>query len=157
MISLSPRQSAFVEGCFSGLSSAEAARKAGYGAAYSAKGAKLLQHPGIAAALKEGQRQVRARTLYTVEVAMDELDKAMTFAETHKSAMALSRLIEIRCKLNHLLVDHLEITQMVDIGSALLEAKQRVNGVTQIASTSVSVPEQPSHVAHDMSRDTLFD
>ena len=69
--------------------------------------------------------QIRAKTLYTVETAMTELDAAMAFAETHKSAMALSRLIEIRCKLNGLLVERLEIKSYVDIGQALEEAKRR--------------------------------
>jgi hypothetical protein len=146
---LSPPQFRFVEGLLSGLSAAAAARQAGYGKGYAERSAALLRTPTL-----EGQNQVRATTLYTVKVAMDELEEAMDFARVHKSAMALSRLIEIRCKLNGLLIDHVEIKSTVDIGSALLEAKQRSNGVLQIANTAVTIAD--THRAHDKNPNDLF-
>lgn len=98
--------------------------------------------------------QIRERTLYDVSAAMTELSSAMDFARSQKSAMALAKLIDTRCRLNGLLVERLKVESFVDIGSALMEARQRSNGVLQIPSTSVSVPE--THRAHDPVEGDLF-
>ena len=57
---LTARQSRFVNAYVAGVSSAEAARKAGYWLGYAAKAAKyLLHHPSIAAAIQELRKQPR--------------------------------------------------------------------------------------------------
>jgi len=91
--------------------------------------------------------QIRERTLYDCAAAMADIAEAEAFARLNKSAMAVSRLVELRCRLNGLLVDRIEV-KTVDIGSALEEAKRRSSGVIQITATSVSVPEHETHRAH---------
>ena len=105
--------------------------------------------------------QIRERTLYDIDVAMGELDKALLFAEEHKSAMGMVRAIEIRCKLNGMLQDttRLEIKH-VDIGSAIQDARARAGVTRHIDVQSVSVPiaelSEPSHHARSHEGDDLF-
>ena len=149
------RQERFTNGVISGLSAAESARRAGYGPAYSAKASeKLLRQPAIANAIQEAQVEIRKAVMFDAEQAFARCQELIQFAINQKNSMAAIKGHELCCKLAGLLVDRVQLDGFVDIGSALLEAKQRAQGLPiSVASTAITIAD---HRAHDPVAGDLF-
>lgn len=153
---LSPRHARFVEGCLAGLAATEAARRAGYGPAYADKGARLLKHPGIAAALKEAQTALREKAMYTAHDAVNECDAIIKFGREKGNPMSMTKALELKTKLLGLLVERIQVSDYIDIGSALAEAKARVSRVVNAVPIPLQVEPQPSHHAQNHNNENHF-
>ncbi len=138
---LTARQSRFVNAYVAGMSAAEAARQAGYKAAYAQKAARdILTHPTVAATIQELRMDLTKKTQYDLEAAVAETDKwiAMIEASASPNFMAASRLIQHKAELHGLLIQRVEVKPSVDIRDALAAARARV------AAHVVNVPALPS-------------
>lgn len=138
---LNARQARFVHAYVAGMSAAEAARQAGYKAAYAAKAARdILTHPTVAATIQELRMDLQKKTQYDLEAAVAETDKwiAMIEAAENPNFMAAAKLISHKAELYGLLTVKHEIKQSVDIRDALAAARARV--VAHV----VNVPALPS-------------
>jgi len=149
------RQALFVNGVLSGKSAAESARQAGYGSAYSKKAATtLLTQKPVAALIEQGQAELREVCMYDAQSLVEECDALILFGREKGNPMSCVKALELKAKALGLLIEKIQVTDVIDISSALLEAKQRVYGPVQISSSSVSLPE--SHRAHDPVNGDIF-
>ena len=112
----------------SGLSETEAARRAGYGAAYSqVAGSRIGSILAVKMAIQQGQAQLREKAFYEVEQAVAEVDKAIAFGYDRANPMSVAKLLELKCKLYGLLVEKIDLkASVVDLKGALEEARLRV-------------------------------
>ena len=151
------RQVRFANSVLSGKSAAESARLAGYSDEYAKKAAAaLLNQPAVAALIKEGQAELRGKTMFDLQQAIIESDSLIAFALSKSNAMAAAKLLELKCKLHGLLIERVQAVDMVDIAGALSEARQRANGTIQISSTAISIEASRSHIAHDKNPHDIF-
>lgn len=126
---LTARQARFVNAYVAGMSAAEAARQAGYKAAYAQKAARdILTHPTVAATIQELRMDLTKKTQYDLAAAVAETDKwiAMIEASANPNFMAASRLIAHKAELHGLLIQRVEVKPSVDIRDALAAARSRV-------------------------------
>ena len=129
---LTPRQERYVSFVLSGLTETEAARRAGYGAAYSkVAGSRIGIIPVVKMAIEKGQAQLREKALYEVEQAVAEVDKAIAFGYERTNPMSVAKLLELKCKLYGLLIERVE-TVTLDLKSALADAERRVVNATAL-------------------------
>lgn len=104
---LNPRQEIFVAEYLRHGNGAKAAAAAGY----SEKNAKniackLINHsPAVAAALAARRKAVEKAAEYNLERAMAECEEAAAFAVASKNAMALVKVVELKSRLNGLLIE----------------------------------------------------
>lgn len=127
---LTPKQLRFLEAYAKGISVTEAAKEAGYGAVRN-----VLDNVNVAKALQEVQTKVMEKVGYSLEKAMQETDEAIEFAKMTKNANAYMKGLEIKAKLNGLLIEkhqHLGAAgfqvQIVGIGQS--EQKQMIEVVS---------------------------
>ena len=106
---------------------AQAVRESGYSIkGATTRGYKLLKEPDIKVAIDALRRQVATRTGYGVDKAMSELEEAMTFAKKTENATAFVRAVELRAKLNGVLVDRLDAR--VAVGAFVINVEGMGNG-----------------------------
>jgi phage terminase small subunit len=103
---LSARHQRFVqEFCLDGNATA-AARRAGYNQRTARNtGHRLLRHPSIQEAIAVAQADVQARAGDSAERVVRDLLKACEGAAEDRSWAALGKLLELRCKVEGMLVD----------------------------------------------------
>ncbi len=112
-----------------GCIAAAAARTAGYSPANSRKtGTRLLNEPYVMERIAEARKEIQDLTKYDAQKAMAELDDAVQQARTNKQGTALVRAIELRAKLNGLLIDRsvVDVHSRVDLRGVLDAANARV-------------------------------
>lgn len=122
---LSDRRRRFALGIARGLSARKSAMQAGFSTSYAKKSRRLLKRSTVAAEVRRAQTVIQEVAVYDVTAAMVEIDAAMKFAERHRNAMALTKLIELKARLNGLLVERHEVVK-IDLRQALEDAKARV-------------------------------
>ncbi len=126
---LSDRRRKFALGIARGLSARQAAEQAGFSRSYAKKSRRLLKGSAVASEVRRAQTVIQEVAVYDVTAAMVEIDAAMMFAKLHRQGMAVMKLIELKAKLNGLLVERHEIVKL-DLRAALEQAKSRVLAVT---------------------------
>jgi phage terminase small subunit len=106
---MTPKRTEFVRLIALGKSQKDAA----LGAGYSAKSAKrLMEIPDIKAALEKVKKEIMDSTKYDALAAQAELNDAIEFARTTRNATALVRAVEMKMKLNGLIIDRSEQKQV---------------------------------------------
>lgn len=121
---LSVSEVRFVSEIALGKSGAEAARAAGYSSRNAAT--RLMHRPEIVAAIEAEKAKIREHTLYDVDKAMAETDKAIEMSRETRNPAAMVKAIELRAKLNGLLVDRrADVTDDLNLAEALAAAKRR--------------------------------
>ncbi len=104
------RKELFVEALITGVSGAEAARRAGYRESNArGRASALLKDPLVQEELERRRTALREMTAYDVGHAMGELDSCMEFARETKNAGALAKAIELRTKLSGLLIERRDV------------------------------------------------
>ena len=110
------RKEKFVEALLTGVSGAEAARRAGYSPSDArGRASALMKDPLVAQELEHRREKIREMTAYDVGRAMGELDAAMEFARETKNAGALAKTIELRTKLSGLMIERRDVRAMQQI------------------------------------------
>ena len=106
---LKPSHQIFVEHYLKTGNGAESSRVAGYSEKNATNSAaQLLKHPTIKAALAEARAGAVVAASYGLDAAMRETDLAIEFAKLTKNANAMVKAIELKTKLNGLLVERVE-------------------------------------------------
>lgn len=67
------------------------------------------RHPGMRKYISDQKKALAARLGYTLELAMEEADEAKQFARKFKNAAAFVKSVELKMRLNGLLVDKSEV------------------------------------------------
>jgi phage terminase small subunit len=104
---LTPRQSRFLGSFLETSNGTKAAIAAGYSEGNAKKTAYLLLHKNasVMAAVDEARKALAEKAQYSIERAMREAEEAMAFAKEHKNPNALVKAVELRSKLNGLLIE----------------------------------------------------
>lgn len=154
----SPRKTAVALHVLAGHSPPQAAKLAGYSPSYSAKAAdRLMKDPAVSKIISDGQESLRGKTMFGLEEAVKECNAAIFQATLNNNDNAAVKALELKCKLHGLLIERVETKSFVDIGLALVEARQRSQGTIVVHATSVSLPSpEPTHYAHSHDKDDLF-
>lgn len=100
---LTPRQAKFVAEYIASNNGAQAAIAAGYSHPSNARDA--LKVPLVAKALEDFRRRTVEKGIYDFDMAMAEANDAVAFAKETGNANALVKAIELRAKLNGLLIE----------------------------------------------------
>lgn len=110
---LNPKQAQFVAEYFrNGGNQARAAVLAGYSASNAKEaGYALMQIPAVKAAIDEARKGWAEKAGYNLEAAMQEAQDAILFAELTENANAYVKAVELRSKLNGLLVEKIDVRQ----------------------------------------------
>lgn len=115
-IALPPKRQAFVEYLLAnpGATATSAALAAGYSRHSARKTSHIIKlDPRVAAAIAAGRTEMAVRNNYSQDSCMAELGKAMEVALSTENASAYVRAIELRGKLNGLIVDKLDARVLV--------------------------------------------
>lgn len=124
---LSDRRRKFALGIARGLSARQAAEQAGFSRSYAKKSRRLLKGSAVASEVRRAHTVIQEVAVYDVTAAMVEIDAALAFARTHRNSMAVMKLIELKAKLNGLLIERHEVVRL-DLRQALADAQLRVFG-----------------------------
>jgi phage terminase small subunit len=129
---LTPKQLKFVEFYLAGNSGAVSARLAGFSEKCAGERAmKLLnRNPLVKEAVAEARKTSEGKAKYNYESAMQEADRAIQFAVTHKNANAYVKAAELKMKLSGLLIERHDVRQVgfsinisgIDAAQGALEA-----------------------------------
>ncbi len=117
-MALTPKQEAFAQAIVSGMSQADAYRKA-YDAGnmkpatVQSKASILMADGKVRARVEELRRPVVEKVQYGLEQAMAEADRAVSLAEEKGQVGAMVAAIQLRAKLNGLLVDKVKVDASV--------------------------------------------
>jgi hypothetical protein len=107
---LSEKQAKFVAELIATGSGSKAAIAAGYkNKSPRQAAANLKQLPQVQEALAEARKEVISRGIYNLEKAMQEAEAAIEFAERTRNANAYVKAVELRSKLNGLLVEKVDV------------------------------------------------
>jgi hypothetical protein len=138
---LTARQRKYIEAVGSGQDSVSAALSAGYGKAYAqAAASRIGKIPAVAKALESIRAEFRSRTLYDLEAAVSEIDRALSFAYSKGNPMSVAKLLELKSKLHGLLIERLHIREeIIDLRGALDQARTRVISSPLAQSPQVTV------------------
>jgi hypothetical protein len=125
---LTDRQRKYVQAVAAGRDSATAARMAGYSESFSIVAASRIgKIPAVKKALESIRAEIRSRTLYDLEAAVAETDRALAFAYSKGKPMSVAKLLEHKAKLHGLLIErHWIKEELINLRSALDEARTRV-------------------------------
>lgn len=116
----------FVAGKLRGESNSKAARGAGFTDLYARKAStKLRNRPLIAKMIAEGQHELQERAVVTSLSIIADARKAIEFGYQCKNPMSVIKGLSLIAEVSGLLVTKIELKATVDIGSAIVEAKQR--------------------------------
>ncbi len=103
---LRPKQAKFVQEVVKHGNAAAAARAAGYAKNSSTvAGSQLMKQPAVKEALNEIRNKVVEDGAYNLKMAMAECTEAMAFAKLTENANAYTKAVELRAKLNGLMVE----------------------------------------------------
>lgn len=109
MKKLSARHFEYIRHRSTGKSARESARMAGYApTAVKSAAVRLERHPLVVAELAKTQVAIRETTKYDAERAMAELDEGMELSRTTDNATAFMRAVELRSKINGLLIERVD-------------------------------------------------
>lgn len=112
MNNLRTKHAKFVEHYLKTGNGAQSAKIAGYSEKNAAQRASiLLKSPQIQLALKEARAGSIVASSYSLDVAMKETDDCIEFARATKNANAMIKAIELKTKLNGLLIEKHEVKQ----------------------------------------------
>ena len=108
---LNPNQARFVAEYLKHGVAKAAAEAAGYkhGAE---SGYALMQMPAVKEAIDNARKEIVAEGTYNLKKAMKETDEGIQFAKDTENANALAKLIELRAKLNGLLIEKVAHTMV---------------------------------------------
>jgi phage terminase small subunit len=106
---LNPQQERFVSEYLITSNGTRSAIAAGYSpkSAHSTS-QDLLKHPAIKAAIAKGVEKIREKGIYGLEMAMKETEEGMEFARATKNATALASILQLRAKLNGLVIEKMD-------------------------------------------------
>jgi len=112
---LTPKQAAFVAEYLKDSNGTRAAIVAGYGEKNAKQTAWKLLHkiPAVVDAVAAARTEVQEQAIYNLQAAMDEAEKTIEFARETKNANAMAKAVELRAKLNGLLIDRHDVRQAV--------------------------------------------
>lgn len=110
---LNPRQMKFVTEYMKDANGARAAIAAGYSEKTARGAAYHLLHeaPAVIDAIDKARKAVQAKAQYNLQSAMDEAQEAIVFARETENANAYVKAVELRSKLNGLLVEKVDVRQ----------------------------------------------
>jgi Terminase small subunit len=126
---LTIKQLAFIAGIKAGKTGVDAAIAAGYSVKSARHAAyQLLETKLVRAEIDRVHEELRAKTMYDLETAMAECGEGLQLAYKTNNASAAQKFVELRSKLNGLLIIKQEISvdNRVDIASALADARARI-------------------------------
>jgi len=106
---LSPKQAEFVAAYLKHGNAIQAARECGYSPTYAGS---LILVPAVAAALADARNQVAIKGEYNLAAAMKEAEDAMVFARAANQANAYVKAVELRAKLQGLLIERVDQRQV---------------------------------------------
>ena len=143
---LSFRQLRFVMEYMKDGNGTRAAKAAGY----SERSARdrvhaLLSNPQIRKLIDEVKESTVAKAVYNYDAAMREVNESIELVKKEGMLMALPRLVELKFKLNGLLIDRIRI-ETVDVVAALKEAEARMLNGANLGIIDVSLQEQSKTV-----------
>lgn len=104
MKTLNPQQAKFVAEYLRHSNGTAAAKSAGYTSPTQAS-VTLLKNPAVKEALDKPRKALEAEGLYNLKAAMKECEDAMAFAKETENANAYTKAVELRAKLNGLMVE----------------------------------------------------
>jgi hypothetical protein len=115
---------------------------AGYGKAYAqAAASRVGKIPSVKKALESIRAEFRSRTLYGLEEAVSEVDRAVSFAYGRSNPQAVAKLLELKSKLHGLLIERLHIKEeIIDLRGALDQARVRVRVINSPLAISQRAP-----------------
>lgn len=107
------KEAKFIEEVLRTGNASKSALAAGYSSKSIDSRAYRLMHenPLVAKKLEEARKEVLKKMVYTLETAMKELDRAISFAYETKNANALAKMLEHRSKLHGLLIEKHDVRQ----------------------------------------------
>lgn len=138
-----------------------AAEKAGY---HPSAGSRLLHHPTIAAEVAKRQAVSREKSGYTVEVAMKECEHYLTQAAARGQFMAAAKFVELRTKLQGLLIEKHDVRTQTNfriniLGMPVPDSRDVVPSpfVNVEGVAAVPLPLNPAREVGPVIDDTQFD
>jgi hypothetical protein len=127
---LTARQQACVSHVLAGCSPTEAARRAGYGPAYSKVAvSRVSAISSVKEALRAGHQTLREQSMFDAHAAIKQIDEQTKGALSGKNPnhMAAAKLLEIKCRICGLMIEELHLkVEPMNLRSALEEARRRV-------------------------------
>ena len=106
---LKPRYAKFVAAFLSHGNATQAAIEVGYAPLHATSRAyKLMQRPDVKAAISVARKQAQENAVYNLEKAMAECDRTIAFSEKTDNANAMAKAVELKSKLNGLLVERID-------------------------------------------------
>jgi phage terminase small subunit len=104
-----PRWARFISEYIKCGSGTAAAKAAGFRESSAARTAKtLLKNPMVMAEIDRLRKEIMAEGKYGLLRAMKEIEDAMEFARMTKNATALANLLQLRAKINGLIIDKMD-------------------------------------------------
>ena len=115
----------------SGKSSVEAALEAGYRKSYAdVLSARTPKRSVMVNAIESLQSDLRKKTLYGMEQAVVEVDRAIRFGYERKNPMSVAKLLELKTRLHGLLKDDIRVE--FDLRGALAAASHRLLNIIPV-------------------------
>lgn len=136
-VEMTPRQAKFVETYMSTGSQRAAAKAAGYSCA-STQAHRVANSKAVKAVVDHARATVKIAAAYNLERAMLEADEAITFAKETENANAYVKALELKSKLNGLLIEkhqHQHASFSLNIGGITEEKREQ-----EVAAETVSTP-----------------
>lgn len=152
---LTDRQELFIARYLTHGSSSRAVREANYPTVRPFRQAqKLLKNPLVVARIKELRDAVTEKTTYDATVAMEECKEGMKFARETNNANALAKFVELRSKLQGLLIEKHDVRTVGSLqiniaGIAPPEALPSPTVVQQLSAPTQEIPEGEVVYAED--------
>jgi phage terminase small subunit len=106
---LTHKQAKFVEAMMKHGNGTKAAIEAGYSPKGQRAGKLLRESPAVRKAMAEIRQSVVDKGKYNLEIAMNEADEAIKFSKETENANAYVKALELKAKLNGLLVEKHEV------------------------------------------------
>lgn len=157
---LNHRQTLFVAAFLKHGNAAQAAREAGYNPETSNQtGYNLMnrdRYPAVTDAIKAAQKKVMEEGEYNLKKAMAECEDAMNFAKETKNANALAKAVELRTKLNGLLVEKHDIKQVgfhVNVNGIDFSKRDntpQLNGSVDVTASIVAAKDEEDDDGEDL-------
>lgn len=142
---LNPQQQLFIQDYLIHGNGARAARTAGYSERNSAhQAAFMLKTPRIKKAIEEGQKASQARMSYGLDEAMREAEDCINFAKQTDNANAYAKAIELRMRLNGLIIDKHDVRSL---GNFKLVIEGVRDPLPSLPSSSIPLESVLTHIA----------
>lgn len=152
-MALTAKQEAFCQAIMSGMSQADAYRKA-YDAGnmkaetIQKRASELMGNGEVAGRVQELRAPVVAELQYDLKTAMLEAEDAFKVAKTKENGGAMVAAVTLRAKLNGLLVERSEVRTGPLDGLEHEELKQINAAIGALATAGGIVPSSPSRTRH---------